>query len=357
MKKRRLIILLIFILSLSIHLSPFMGFQKVTTEVKLFNDIIPESGKFPLPDNAIELEYKFSFLSLEIKAPQRIAVDPSGQIYVTDREKLSVLIFSPSGEFDRQIGLKEKGKNKFKDPSSILFSKDRILVQDIERKRVDYLNMDGNTTKSLKFSNLSDIVSNDKGELILARYVTDKGRSLFDVYSSNGKRKHSFGEPLKFAHSLKTLNSRRLALCDTGELFIAFFYFPIVRKYTQTGELLAEFKINNEIMEAKEKFNLRRIGEGIANSARRFGYIKLISTIKAFEDKLYLLAYFPRLEILELDKEGNVLSTYWKDFDEIYKAQDLAIQRHDGQLRFYVIKSFPDADIDVFSPKEHAKQF
>jgi len=144
------------------HLSPFMGFQKVTTEVKLYNDIIPESGKFPLPDNAIELEYKFSFLSLEIKAPQRIAVDPSGQIYVTDREKLSVLIFSPSGEFDRQIGLKEKGKNKFKDPSSILFSKDKILVQDIERKRVDYLNMNGNTTKSLKLSNLSDIVSNDK---------------------------------------------------------------------------------------------------------------------------------------------------------------------------------------------------
>jgi len=110
-------------------------------------------------------------------------------------------------------------------------------------------------------------------------------------------------------------------------------------------------------MEAKEKFNLQRIGEGIVNPARRFEYINLISTIKAFEDKLYLLTYFLRLEILELDKEGNVLSTYWKDFDEIYKAQDLAIQRHDGRLRFYVIKSFPDVDIDVFSPKEHAKQF
>jgi len=148
MKKRGLIMTQIFILLLAMHLNPYGAFQKVTTEVRVLNDIIPKSGKFPLPENAIELEHEFSFISSELKAPQRIAVDTSGQIYVTDREKLSALIFNPSGEFDRQIGLNEKGKNKFKDPSSILFSEDRILVQDIERKRVDYLNMDGNSTKN-----------------------------------------------------------------------------------------------------------------------------------------------------------------------------------------------------------------
>jgi len=350
----KLVLTLIFTLLLTISISSYVGFQKVTTEVKAFNDIIPPSGKFPLPENAIELDRTFSFLSFEIKAPQRIAVDSSGQIYVTDRKKLSVLIFSPSGELIQQIGLTEKGKSKFRDPYSLLIWGDRILVQDIERKRVVCFNIEGDFTKILKLANFSDIESNNNGELFLTNYIINKGKSLIDVYTPRGKRIKTFGEPLVFSHSLKTLNSRRLALSDTGELYIAFLYFPILRKYSQSGELLAEIEINNKIMEAKEKFNLKRIGEGIANSARRFGYIKLISSIKAFENKLYLLAYFPRLEILELDMNGNVLSTYWKDFDEIYKAEDLAIQRYNGQLQFYVIKSFPEIDIDVFTPKEHS---
>lgn len=342
------------LLLLGLIFSPFSALQKTTTEVHVYNDIIPPSGKFPLPENAIELERKSSFLSFEIKAPQRIAVDPEGKIYVTDRKTLSVLIYSPSGGFSRQIGIIEKGRSKFRDPYSLLICGDRILIQDIERKRVESFNLEGDPIKSLKLANFSDIETNNNGELFLAHFIINKGKSLIEVYTPRGKRIKTFGEPLVFPHSLKTLNSRRLALCDTGELYIAFSYFPILRKYSQSGELLAEFKIKNEIMEAKEKFNLQRIGEGIANSARRLGYIKLISSIKAFEDKLYLLAYFPRLEILELDKKGNVLSTFWKDFDEIYQAEDLAIQRHDGQLWFYIIKTFPDVDIDIFTPKDGA---
>jgi hypothetical protein len=46
-----------------------------------------------------------------------------------------------------------------------------------------------------------------------------------------------------------------LALDEKGELFVAFTYFPRVRKYSSGGVLLAEFKIESPIMEAKETYN------------------------------------------------------------------------------------------------------
>ena len=214
------------------------------------------------------------------------------------------------------------------------------------------MDFQGKYLTSLKISGFSDIVSDGKDLLFVASNVVDKKSPLVKVYSSQGKGLFSFGEPLLFHHSLQVLNSRSFALNEKGELFVAFTYFPLVRKYSPDGTLLAVFNLESTIMKAKEKFNLQRIGAGIANPIRRAGYMKVISGIKIFNQKIFLMSHYPRLEILEIDEEGGVSATFWKEHQEVYDANDFLIQQSDGGMRFYVLKSYPKCDVDVFRIKE-----
>lgn len=347
-----LLISLFMILSLSNGYS-LSAPQKTKTEVIVYDEhFLPASGEFPLPKNAVELVKKFSLLSFEIKSPQRIADDPSGNIYITDNKKNAVLVFNSSGKYLYQLGRTEKKRGPFSNPNDILAKDDLILVQDVDKRRILYFDSKGGYERNIKISNFIDMTCNGQDLLFVAPVVSDKHSPIVEVYSQQGKRLASFGQPMEFYHSLSELNSRHLAVNKKGEIFVAFTYFPIVRKYSAKGELIAEYIIENKIMKAKEIFNLKMLGEGIVNYARRYLYVKVVTAIKALEDRVYLLSTYPRLEILEVDGEGKIRATYWKGFEDIYKAEDFIVQKTGNKKRFYVLQSYPDFDVDVFERKK-----
>lgn len=354
----RIISILICFAFLILNPCIFSESQKVTTKVTVYDDIfLTESGLLPLPDNAIELDIEFSIPENHFTVAQKIASDSKGNIYVSDKNRGTVIKFSETGEFLLEMGQKGKGKGIFLSPYKILVDKDFLIIQDREKKSLEFVNFRGDYLKRLKISDFNDIVSDENGLLYTAPYVMDKKSPLVKVYSSKGKLLYSFGKPLSFHHSIQKLNSRTITLNDEGELFVAFSYFPLVRKYSIKGDLLAEFKIKNLIMEAKEKYNLKKIGQGIADISDRAGYMDVIVDIEAFNNKVYLLSHYPRLEILEIDEEGKVTLTYWKDFQEVYKTNDFLVQEIDGKKRFYVLHSSPPKyDVDVFRAKAKRKK-
>jgi len=350
----RLISILMCFAFLIVNPFIFFAFQKVSTKVTVYDDIfLTESGLLPLPDNAVELDVEFSIPENHFTVAQKIAADSEGNIYVSDKNKCTVFKFNATGEFLFQIGQKGKRKGSFLSPYKILVEKDSLIIQDREKKSLEFMNFRGDHLKSLKISDFNDIVSDGAGLLYTAPYVMDKKSPLVKVYSSKGKLLYTFGRPLSFHHSIQTLNSRTMTLNEKGELFIAFSYFPLVRKYSSKGDLLAEFKIESLIMEAKEKYNLKKVGQGIADMSDRAGYIDVIVDVEALDSKVYLLSHYPRLEILEIDIDGKVTVTYWKDFQNVYKANDFLIQEIDGKKRFYVLQTSPPKyDVDVFRAKK-----
>ena len=354
----RIISILIIFAFLVVNPCIFSAVQKVRTKVTVYGDIfLTESGLLPLPDNAIELDIEFSIPANHFTVAQKIANDSEGNIYVSDKNMSTVFKFNAAGEFLLQIGQKGKRKGSFLSPHKILVEKDSLIIQDREKKSLEFMNFRGDHLRSLKISDFIDIVSDGKGLLYTAPHVLNKKSPLVKVYSSNGKLLYSFGKPLPFHHSMQTLNSRTMTLNDEGELFVAFSYFPLVRKYSSNGDLLAEFRIENLIMEAKEKYNLKKIGQGIADISDRVGYMDVIVDIEAFNNTIYLLSHYPRLEILEIDEDGEVAVTYWKDFQNVYKANDFLIQEIDGKKRFYVLQSSPPKyDVDVFRAKAKRKK-
>jgi len=335
---------------------PIASGQKVKTEVILHDDFFwSENGFVPLPKNAIELELRFSFQYPELKHPFEMADDSSGNIYITDDEQNAVFKFNSSGEYLSRLGQEEESLGEFSIPQNILLVKNFIVLQEFRNRRIQFLSQDGKILKNFKIykDSIEDIAVNDNGLLFIAKSLSPNDAALVDVFSPQGKFLCSFGEAFKFIPPYPSLNSRKLALNKKGEVLVAFTYFPLVRKYSEKGELLAEYDIENNIMKAKERMNLSLMGKARINKFH-YGYIRIIIAMKVFEDRIYLLSNYPRLEILEIDEQGKIIKTYWIDSDALYKPGDLIVQKIGNKKIFYVLQSAPEIAIDVYSPKQLA---
>jgi hypothetical protein len=354
MKKKRFFLFILIISGMFSQPIPFQA-QRAKTEVLVYNDyLFPKSGIWPLPKNPVELKRLFYFDSAELKYPMKTASDPSGNIYVIDIDKKMVLKFEPSGRLLFRIGDKGREKGNFRSSGSISVNKNSLAVLDnfSNKKGTFFFDLEGSPLKKYDLYGFDDLVLTDDGSLYLAPRINDKSTPLIQVCSPDKKIMASFGASINFDRDLGPLNSRRLAISPKGEIYVAFSYFPIVRRYSPKGELLTEFKIDNDILKAKEKLNLKLIDDR-RDDKREYGYAYINATIavRAFEDKIYILSDYPRLEIVEIEETGNIAATYWMDFDEIYRVRDFIVQRINGELRFYVVNYSPSSGIDVFVKK------
>ncbi len=350
--KKRISYKFAFFFALAVYLAGLFSIQEVTTKVTVYDDIfLTESGLIPLPENAIELEQEFTIGSKQFYSPIKLAADHEGNIYASAIKNSAVYKFDAGGKFLLQIGKPGKGKGSLQAPYDLWAAGNSLIIHDTDKRRLEFLNFQGIHIKSRKISDFIDFLSDEDGRLYVAHHVQNENSPLVRVYTTDGKMS-SFGKPLSFHHSMQVLNARSLALSEKGDLFVAFTYFPIVRKYSTRGKLLAEYRIESPIMKAKENYNLKEMGESIALKTCRAGYRAVVIDIRTLGDKIYLLSHVPRLEITEMDDDGNVKATYWMDFQEVYETNDFVIRAIDGKKKFYVSHSSPPKyDIDVFQKK------
>lgn len=326
--------------------------QKVTTKVRVLDDMfLTESGLVPPPGNAVELEREFTITPPQPTSNMGLASDIEGNIYACLGSAGIVQKYNPKGEPLLIIGRKPNGKTYLREASGVRTANGRVAVHDIGRESLEIFDSSGTHVRSQKISECDDFALDGRGRLLVAEAVQDSSTPLVNVFAPDGKG-IDFGKPLPFPHSLRVLNSRSLAISDKDEIFIAFTYFPIVRKYSADGGLEAEYRIESPVIKAKEDYNLRLIGEGIADPSKRVGYEAMTLKAKALGEKLYLLSVWPRLEITEIDDLGRRTATYWKDFAEVYSADDFAVLEVGNELEFCVAHASPfGSGIDIFKRK------
>lgn len=92
----------------------------------------------------IILERKFSFSSLELKQPVKMAFDISGNIYITDNFRNAVVRFNSAGEYLGYFGRKGRGKGELLMPKNVLLTEDFLIVQESKNRRIQFFDLDGN---------------------------------------------------------------------------------------------------------------------------------------------------------------------------------------------------------------------
>ena len=321
--------------------------QKVKTDVTTLDDLFfNELKNLVMPKNAVELKKGPSLNITGAPRPGRMTTDSAGNIYFSEARRATVLKLTPDGILDMNFAGNFAIKKRLTNPHALSIHENMLLVQDQEKIVVFDLN--GKFVSSMDIPNADDIAIDENGTIFVSPSIKSPKTALVETYSLRGKKANSFGSPMNFRHSLGELNRRSLLL-NGDMVYVVFRFFPIIRKYSKKGEFIEEFRIEDSFIRIKEEFNLKKMGEGIADPAKRYGYLEIISAASVFDGLFYAISGYPILMVYEIGNNGKVNTIYWKDLEEIYVPKDLAIDEANKEIRFRVLRSSPDSILDVFS--------
>ncbi len=218
-------------------------------------------------------------------SPAKVVVGPDNNLYFLDRVLTSIFVHDlKSGKVKRLCG-----------PASLparvediaVGPKGQLWVLNQRDAKVIRLTQQCAVEREFKVSLLPlEIAVNAFGEIVVLNTV---GRSLFDLFSADGKRLRSFGERIDYGEEVKTaeLNDGKIATDNSGGFFFSFNYPPLVRHYSRSGRLLSEFRPESDVPIGPPNVIVGGSGGNVSVTAK---YQILVLDIAADkQDRLYLL--------------------------------------------------------------------
>lgn len=216
--------------------------------------------------------------------PQEVIVGPNRTLYFLDPVLSSIFIHDlKTGKVRRLCGPESVAS-----PSDLAVgARGQLWVLSQRDSKVRRLSPACAVEREFKVSLLArEIATNRFGELIV---LNATGRSLFDLFSADGKLLRSFGERIDHGEEVANfeLNDGQIAPDSAGGFFFSFNYPPLVRHYSRTGRLLSEFKPESDVPIPPPNIVVGGSGGGVSVTAK---YQILVLDLAADrQDRLYLL--------------------------------------------------------------------
>jgi hypothetical protein len=256
-----------------------------------------------------------------------------------------VLQYDLRGKYLGSFGRKGQGPGEFGSIVKIIHGADGLTVYDMNG-RLTRLNKNGEFIRSASIPYvLFDIAEAPGGEYYAAPQRMKSEEKLVDILDSNGKIQRTFGNTLNIRVPDGRWWKSRLDTNSKGQLYLAFEYWPVLRKYSAEGDLLFERKLDSPIIEWKEKTNRDR---SAANKSGSMSAIQIIVSTQAGKDGAYLLHTGPRIEVYWVGDQGTIKSYFVErgSYEENYSS--LWIDEDKGTPIFYLLMTAPDNKICIF---------
>ena len=179
--------------------------------------------------------------------PQDLALDSTGNVYVTDYGNRRIQKFDGDGNFLHTWGIKGSGNGQFQVPAGIAIGKDFVYVVDNELNRVQKFDTSGKYimqwgskgTESGKFLLPQNIAVDPNGDV----YVADTGNSRIQKFSSDGKFLLSLGS--SGLGNGQFLNPRGVAADSQGSVYVSDSGNNRIQKFTLDGVFLKSFDVSS----------------------------------------------------------------------------------------------------------------
>lgn len=274
-------------------------------------------------------------------------------IYVVDSRLHKVFKFFKNGEYLDQFGREGQGPGEFYFPHMIRFSNNRVLFIRDGRGRIQLFNPDGKYIRGFQVYNvIRDFLVADNG-FIYSNCVYREAKEenpLIVKFNMNGEKVDSFGERIdKKGH--RTHNSEVFLALLMNEIVTVFVHHPLVRRYTLEGRLIKEFRLNFKILNELEKYNHKK---WFTNpNPNKIVLPRLIAGVRVLNQRIFVLLQLPRLEILELDKEGNLMNYYYSTAPKsVVSFWGFVVREEKHRLIFYILQSSEEAKLYIFQLKD-----
>jgi hypothetical protein len=320
------------------------GQEMAVTKIKVIS--VPSQSKeirlqrfFPAEND----EAKEAFLT----QAQYMSSDSYGRIYVSDVKANEVLIFNKDGRFVRKIGRTGQGPGEFNLVGRALMTSRGLAVLDRSNNRIQYFDDRGRFADSIKLTkSYGDMAIGSEGTVFAfsSRYDTDE---MISAIGAEGKAESSFGLPPQDLSKGPKLCWPAIGPKD--ELYVAFWFYPLIQVYSPKGDLLSCFEIEYRPMQ--ERLSKNKAQSKVAPGGARVIGESIIEAIFVDDYSFYLLYRGKRIEILEFKLDGTFVKTFWTAQAADYYPRGLLVLQDGGQKTFYLLQAIPENRIDVFAEK------
>jgi hypothetical protein len=366
-RKCQLVLTLIFILFGVIHLPAQHKVKKVGdySEEYLIKEWKKWLKKYPIPENAIELELVKSFPSRKMEEqdiylwhPLGIVPIPNNRILINDQKVNKVFMFESNGNFIKTFGRPGQGPGEFGNPYTLTADSENIFVGDNSNMRINIFDFEGNLIGDLNmFKSLIDLEISENGLIYGVPRRMRPSDKLVDVFNKRGEIVNSIGDR-KYGDensNWQAPNEIKISLNENNELYMAFKFFPLVRKYAKNGELLQKYHLKHKVMQEKADMNQKKL----KNRNAYLGWQVINYSIIARSDGFTILSNFPRSEFLEYDDSGKIREIYYfnytnNEYDTFFF--DFFIKEKEGVKYFYLLKTQPANEIVILRPKVNSSE-
>lgn len=326
----------------------------------LGQDDSPDIRAITLPPGAIELKLEFQFpdpdLGPFLAHPLSLAVTPDGRFFISDQRQDQVFVFDKLGKFLNKFGQSGQGPGDLLRPQGILSLDSRIIVREAGNMRFQLFDLSGKFLDGFKAAKVYPDFTASEDRLYATPFLpteapSTEGLKLIEVLDLQGKILGAFGDPLNVnKHDLPWLNSAILTIGPQNELWVAFRHFPFVRKYSLSGNLLAEYRHSFAIASKKEEFNIARDAERAGGGSQPY-YAYVTHAACRTDRGLYLIdsAAGNRLVIFLMKANGQIDDFYWAPIASkgLY-CSGLYVREGGSGQKFYVLNA-SEAQVEVYS--------
>jgi len=270
-------------------------------------------------------ELNVSGKEIILSRPISFDFDKDGNLYVLDTDLHKIMKFDNKLRLVWEKGGKGSGPGEFSFPIDIytgafaLSDSGELYVAEKSAFRIQVFNNNGDFIRL--FCRFPVIFMLEKGMVVDSNgnvYVHGNRNYRIYVFNKKGELIRSIVEPiLKDSEAGFTYNAFSFTINKSGELLIAYTFFPILRKYTALGELLWEKRLDFKCLPRKVRKKLNsntplsyflkhkhNIPENITRNNPA-----LLQDITTDNGKIYILMLWG--VIMELDSNGNPQKLYY----------------------------------------------
>lgn len=318
----------------------------------------PDFSDVPLPLGAIELKLDRRFPDQEgqgpfLSSPHGIAMAPSGCFYISDQTNNEIYVFSSDGKPVLTFGRTGSGPGDFLRPSDVVISRGDLLVREPMSGRIQRFDQSGKLLGGFKTRHGYQAIAAIGDRIYAANLpigqVMDEVRpNLVDILDLSGQVIKSFGAFYGTAleHPIPFTKLVDITSASQAEIWVAFRFYPVVRRYSMDGALLGDFHYRTRLSEEKEDFNARSLKAG----AEWLAF--LTQSAYATERGLYLIdgTAGHRLLIMLMTKEGRMEKFYWAPLKENLSHTGLVVLDDRDEINFFILDS-EAACVNVYSER------